>query len=878
MGQLDSGSRGGASTVTCLNRSVGRPICRPRRFVGAVARLKRGRCGATLLTALGLALASLALLAPAGAADTIEAIDDRLPSPRAATSAVWDGDQAWVFGGVDEDNRRLAEVVRVDPANETVEVADYPMPEARSSPSSVWTGDHAYVFGGYNDGAQDEIFRFDPEDEVTVEVAELPSPRFQSSAVWTGEKAYIFGGIDDDAVTLDEIVVFDPDTEEAEVLDTQMPGRRSQLGTAWTGEQALLFAGRAAGKYPGQIWQFDPGTDAFTTSEESFFRLRSGTAATWEGQRAFVFGGTWGGSIFQADVLRYDPVGDHLREMSASFHVDHLAYASAVWMEEEGMVFGGCVGGVTCSGASDRVLAYDPSPRLPTPPTDVQAEPGPDPGQITLSWKAPDHPDNVTAYRVYAGPDEASLSLVAEFDADRRTYLEDGLADGETRAFAVTAVNSVGPSNRSHAASHAPREPTAPRELSVEPGPLLGELTLDWRAPSDDGGLEPDYLVYRHDGDGDLQQIARVDEPGYVDEGLPNGTSWTYEVTAVNEIGEGPASEPATETTPTVPTEPRNLEAEPGPGAGNVTLAWDPPEHRWGIEATYSVYRLDDGDARLLADGLSTRTYTEEGLEPEREVTYHVSAVNDLGEGPASEPATTISPYPPGSVQDLQARGGPDAGQINVTWSPPADDGGLPVGYRVERVDETGAQPLVQLDDRTAYVDTDLEGGSQHTYRVVSTNDAGEGPVDEQVQAEAATEPRAEDAVEVVRVGGTDPDPQRAVVRSEGAVEFVASANGLNPQAIDRCFSFRQDHGRTMSIGERYTVHFTYDSDTGALAASTDGGETYEECHESFVDDHGWAGVVLYRTDYYYRGGTGFVQVWPGPAQTVALTPMAGGG
>src|SRR5699024_5856470 len=59
------------------------------------------------------------------------------------------------------------------------------------------------------------------------------------------------------------------------------------------------------------------------------------------------------------------------------------------------------------------------------------------------------------------------------------------------------------------------------------------------------------------------------------------------------------------------------------------------------MTTTYNVYRNDE----KVATGLTDKTYTDEGLEPNTEYIYQISAENEAGESELSEP-TTIKTLP----------------------------------------------------------------------------------------------------------------------------------------------------------------------------------------------------------------------------------------
>jgi subtilisin family serine protease len=101
----------------------------------------------------------------------------------------------------------------------------------------------------------------------------------------------------------------------------------------------------------------------------------------------------------------------------------------------------------------------------------------------------------------------------------------------------------------------APSQPGAPTALSASPGDSVAHLS--WQAPSSDGGSAiTGYVVYRGTVSGSETKLATFSNvTSYDDATAANGTTYYYEVSAVNVAGEGPVSNEAS-TTPTGSTPP----------------------------------------------------------------------------------------------------------------------------------------------------------------------------------------------------------------------------------------------------------------------------------------------------------------------------------
>src|SRR6185437_15041216 len=215
---------------------------------------------------------------------------------------------------------------------------------------------------------------------------------------------------------------------------------------------------------------------------------------------------------------------------------------------------------------------------VPGMPTGLTATPGD--GTVTLSWAAPgsDGGSPVTGYNVYQGTSPGGeTGPVNGSSLVTSPYTVTNLVNGVTYYFRVTAVNGVGEGKSSVEAQAVPATvPGAPTGLAVTPGD--GKVTLSWAAPGSDGGSPvTGYNVY-YATSADFKGTAEA--PGIagtalVLEGLVNGTTYYFMVTAVNGIGEGKPSVGAQAVPVTVPGMPTGLTATPGDG--KVILAWAAP-------------------------------------------------------------------------------------------------------------------------------------------------------------------------------------------------------------------------------------------------------------------------------------------------------------
>ncbi len=117
--------------------------------------------------------------------------------------------------------------------------------------------------------------------------------------------------------------------------------------------------------------------------------------------------------------------------------------------------------------------------------------------------------------------------------------------------------------------------PSSPQKLQTDP--FHEQITLIWNAPFSDGGLPiTNYRIYRGTASGEESHLTDIgNDLTYVDTGLTNGQTHYYQVSAINDLGEGPRSNEASATPSTRPGAPTNLTSFlSGFASENVTISW----------------------------------------------------------------------------------------------------------------------------------------------------------------------------------------------------------------------------------------------------------------------------------------------------------------
>lgn len=163
------------------------------------------------------------------------------------------------------------------------------------------------------------------------------------------------------------------------------------------------------------------------------------------------------------------------------------------------------------------------------PPSDVTnlvATPGN--GEVTLTWNKADGADS---YEIYVDNAEDSEATV---HSGTTSYTVTGLENEKEHTFKVVAVNSAGRS-AGVTAKATPKEPTEhPGAFTLSGSGNNGTATLSWTASQ----WATSYTVKR----GETTLKDGITELTYQDTGLTNGTTYSYQVIAVNKNGETPSN------------------------------------------------------------------------------------------------------------------------------------------------------------------------------------------------------------------------------------------------------------------------------------------------------------------------------------------------
>jgi cellulose 1,4-beta-cellobiosidase len=220
------------------------------------------------------------------------------------------------------------------------------------------------------------------------------------------------------------------------------------------------------------------------------------------------------------------------------------------------------------------------------------------------------------------------------------TYVNSGLVNGTTYYYVVTAVGVAGESPNSNEAFAIPRVSTGgPTGLTATPGDRI--VYLAWNSVL----KAQSYKIKRSLTPGGPYTTIATGVTGltYANDGLTNGVTYYYVVSAVSLGVESPNSNEASATPfMLLPGAPPNLTATAASVGSRAIML------QWGTAARARSYNLkrsttSGGPYVTIATGITGQTYYNDSLTPGVTYYYIVSASNGAGEGPNSNEANATA-------------------------------------------------------------------------------------------------------------------------------------------------------------------------------------------------------------------------------------------
>ena len=422
--------------------------------------------------------------------------------------------------------------------------------------------------------------------------------------------------------------------------------------------------------------------------------------------------------------------------------------------------------------------------------------------QIDLSWTVPDTGGRaLDKYSIDVSADGGTTwGPQADVGSTITTYSHTGLTGGTTRHYRVAAVNPIGTGAWSNVDSAtttvAATAPGVPRTLTATPGD--GEVTLRWTAPASDGGETITSYEYRSKATSATNFPATWTSVGTARTAtvgsLTNGTPYSFEVRAVNTVGDGTAA-----TASATPTAANNA---PTFTEGTSTT-------RSIAENTASSQNIGTAIAATDADSGDTLRYTLGGTDM---ASFAIVSTSGQLQTKAALDYETKSSYAV-TVAVLDGNGGSDSIDVTIT---------------VTDVDEQPATPAAPTVSATANSHTSLEvswtapslnGGPALTgydlqYRPGTSGSFTNGPQNVSGTSTAIAGLTAGTAYQV----------QVRALNGETPSDWSPSGTGSTSSATNNAPTFTDGASTTRSVAENTAS--SQNIGTAIAATDADGGDT----------------------------------------------------
>ena len=160
-------------------------------------------------------------------------------------------------------------------------------------------------------------------------------------------------------------------------------------------------------------------------------------------------------------------------------------------------------------------------------------------------------------------------------------------------------------------------------------------MALTWTAPANGGSAITGYRIYRSTSTGAEILFTSVGTAtSYTDNTVVNGTTYFYQVSALNSVGEGARSN-ETSARPIAPASaPSAPSLAASAGDATIALTWNAPADGGSALTGYRVDRsTSSGTETLFASvGASTTSFTDSTVGNGVTYYYQVTARNSVGE------------------------------------------------------------------------------------------------------------------------------------------------------------------------------------------------------------------------------------------------------
>jgi fibronectin type 3 domain-containing protein len=373
---------------------------------------------------------------------------------------------------------------------------------------------------------------------------------------------------------------------------------------------------------------------------------------------------------------------------------------------------------------------------VPTPPNAIYFVKSM-PGEIMVTYTpiTNDGGARVNLYELMMNPNNQGWEHAATNSGSDLSYTHYGCTAGDTILWKVRARNAVGwgpfSSDFSTFCSTAPEQMLPPAWT----GATRNSISFQWSPPNDNGAPTHAYRLYKAAGSGPFTRIYDGPATHFTATALATGTTYRFMVAAVNDAGEGIVSVAVPVVAASVPGKPREVAFTLDSRTATV-LSWLPPIDDGGQEVIYYEVWYKEG---LTPGPLEHLAWTGSGLRSDGlsfksgvSYQFQVGAVNAVTNAQSLHGTRSdISFWHAGVLSEppLVTLAASSLTSVTLSWTAPADSGGLPIsGYKVYVDDGFGGpMQLAYSGLLTSYTKEGLATGYTYHFEVRAITIKGDG-------------------------------------------------------------------------------------------------------------------------------------------------------
>lgn len=366
---------------------------------------------------------------------------------------------------------------------------------------------------------------------------------------------------------------------------------------------------------------------------------------------------------------------------------------------------------INTAGQSPKSDAFNVTPyTTPSIPTITQLLPGDTYIDVSFSAPSSDGGFTITQYNIITRPgNKLAIGTTSPIRISN-------LINGTTYSFKIAAKNSAGLGSYSTNVDGVPYTiPNAPTITKIDSWNT--SVDVYFTTPTNNGGLSiNNYKVYYYKTIS-LYIVSGTTSPISISN-LVNNTTYTFNVKAISNAGEGASSADLSATPIEVPFAPTINGAVTGSTAGSASIFVTAPSNIGGSDIESYLATSNPGG---ITASSTTSTIIVQNLNKGEPYTFTVQAINKYGTGFPSLASNSVIPFGTPNVPTITDVT-PGNAYVDVYFSAPTNTGGLPIiNYNVFANPDTGNSSGTMSPIRVS----GLINGTSYTFTATAANAYG---------------------------------------------------------------------------------------------------------------------------------------------------------